>query len=91
MSARSVARLAVQSTRQFSRSSAASSSEVAEGYKHLKNIQARFQKPDGKPVYLKGGPVDQVLFVTTSLLAAAGLVGIGRLIYQLSYPATPEE
>ncbi|KXJ71922.1 cytochrome c oxidase subunit 7A, mitochondrial [Aedes albopictus] len=91
MSARNIARLAVQSTRQFSRTSAASSGEVAEGYKQLKHIQAKFQKPDGKPVHLKGGPVDQVLFGTTIVLSLVGLLGIGKLIFELSYPAKQDE
>lgn len=38
-----VARLMLQNSRQFSRTSAASSAEVAEGYKQLKHIQAKFQ------------------------------------------------
>ncbi|XP_065081549.1 cytochrome c oxidase subunit 7A, mitochondrial [Ochlerotatus camptorhynchus] len=90
MSARNVACLAVQSARQFSRTSVASSTEVAEGYKHLKNIQARFQKPDGKPVFLKGGTTDNVLFGVTSLLCLAGMLGMGKLIYQLAYPKQEE-
>ncbi|EAT40535.1 AAEL007752-PA [Aedes aegypti] len=90
MSARNIARLAVQTTRQFSKTPAASSGEVAEGYKQLKHIQAKFQKPDGKPVHLKGGPVDQVLFMTTSVLCVVGLLGIGKLIYELSYPKQEE-
>uniref|UniRef100_T1DFT6 Putative cytochrome c oxidase subunit viia n=1 Tax=Psorophora albipes TaxID=869069 RepID=T1DFT6_9DIPT len=91
MSAKNVVRLALQSTRQFSRSSAASSAEVAAGYKQLKHIQAKFQKPDGKPVFLKGGPVDNVMFMVTCVLCLAGIAGMSKLIYQLSYPPKPAE
>uniref|UniRef100_A0A1Q3FK15 Putative cytochrome c oxidase subunit viia n=1 Tax=Culex tarsalis TaxID=7177 RepID=A0A1Q3FK15_CULTA len=91
MFANNVARLMVQNSRQFSRTSAASSAEVAEGYKQLKHIQAKFQKPDGKPVFLKGGPVDNVLFGITSVLCLVGIAGMGKLIYDLSYPKPNDE
>ncbi|XP_062546139.1 cytochrome c oxidase subunit 7A, mitochondrial [Armigeres subalbatus] len=90
MSARNVARLALQSTRQFSRSSVASSGEVAEGYKQLKHVQAKFQKPDGKPVFLKGGPVDKVLYYTTMGLCLVGIAGMGKVIFELSFPKKEE-
>uniref|UniRef100_A0A182UXZ3 Cytochrome c oxidase subunit viia n=1 Tax=Anopheles merus TaxID=30066 RepID=A0A182UXZ3_ANOME len=86
MSYKNVARLVLQQNRQFSRTAPASSSEVAEGYKQLKHIQEKFQKPDGKPVFLKGGPMDNVLFSLTMVLSVAGLAGIGKLFYELSYP-----
>ncbi|XP_055586247.1 cytochrome c oxidase subunit 7A, mitochondrial [Uranotaenia lowii] len=91
MSAKNVASLVLQSSRQFSRSSSAQSANVADGYKTLKNVQAKYQKPDGKPVFLKGGATDQILFITTSVLSVVGCVGIGKLIYELSYPPKNEE
>ncbi|XP_052861221.1 cytochrome c oxidase subunit 7A, mitochondrial [Anopheles cruzii] len=86
MSCKNVAQLVLQHSRQFSRTTVASSGEVAAGYKQLKHIQAKFQKPDGKPVFLKGGPVDNVLFSVTAVLSLMGLAGIGKLLYELSYP-----
>uniref|UniRef100_T1D5M1 Putative cytochrome c oxidase subunit viia n=1 Tax=Psorophora albipes TaxID=869069 RepID=T1D5M1_9DIPT len=91
MSAKNIVKLALLSSRQFSRSSAVSSTEVAAGYKQLKHIQAKFQKPDGKPVFLKGGPMDNVLFMATCVLCLVGVAGMGKLIYQLSYPSKPAE
>uniref|UniRef100_A0A182W412 Cytochrome c oxidase subunit viia n=1 Tax=Anopheles minimus TaxID=112268 RepID=A0A182W412_9DIPT len=86
MSYKNVARLVLQNNRQFSRTATASSGEVAEGYKQLKHIQEKFQKPDGKPVFLKGGPMDNALFSVTMALSLLGLAGIGKLFYELSYP-----
>ncbi|EDS42610.1 cytochrome c oxidase subunit VIIa [Culex quinquefasciatus] len=91
MSARNVARLMLQNSRQFSRTSAASSAEVAEGYKQLKHIQAKFQKPDGKPVFLKGGASDSILFGLTAVLCVVGIAGMGKLMFELSYPQKNDE
>ncbi|XP_058444489.1 cytochrome c oxidase subunit 7A, mitochondrial-like [Malaya genurostris] len=86
MSSKSIAQLFLRGSRQFSRSAAVSSGEIAPGYKELKNIQAKFQKPDGKPVFLKGGAVDNILYLTTCALCVVGMAGIGKLLYELSYP-----
>ncbi|XP_055547788.1 cytochrome c oxidase subunit 7A, mitochondrial [Wyeomyia smithii] len=92
MSLKNAAQLVfLQSARQFSRTSTKASGEVAEGYKQLKHIQAKFQKPDGKPVFLKGGAFDKVLYITTMSLCVVGLAGIGKLLYELSYPAKQED
>ncbi|XP_053698298.1 cytochrome c oxidase subunit 7A, mitochondrial [Sabethes cyaneus] len=94
MSVKNVAQLVfLQSSRHFSRTSvrAAETGEVAEGYKRLKAIQAKFQKPDGKPVFLKGGPMDSALYYTTVVLCFAGIAGMGKLFYELSYPAKQED
>lgn len=34
--------------------------------------------------------MDNVLFITTSVLCLAGMLGMGKLIYQLSYPKQEE-
>ncbi|XP_053677955.1 cytochrome c oxidase subunit 7A, mitochondrial-like [Anopheles nili] len=86
MSYKNIARLVLQQNRQFSRTATASSGEVAQGYKELKHIQEKFQKPDGKPVFLKGGAMDNALFSLTVVLSLVGLAGIGKLFYELSYP-----
>ncbi|XP_055376030.1 cytochrome c oxidase subunit 7A, mitochondrial-like [Condylostylus longicornis] len=64
--------------------------EIAPGYKELKKIQERFQVKDGKPVFLKGGPMDQFLYGVTVVGCLAGVGGILQLLYQLSFPSKPE-
>ncbi|XP_055616268.1 cytochrome c oxidase subunit 7A, mitochondrial [Toxorhynchites rutilus septentrionalis] len=91
MSAKNVAQLFLRNSRQFSRTSTASSSEVAEGYKKLKHVQEQFQKHDGLPVHLKRGAVDKMLFGLTTVLCGVAIVGMGKLIYELSYPAPAAE
>lgn len=59
---------------------------IPDGYKKLKNLQAKFQQDDGLPIFLKGGTMDSILFRSTVVLA---LVGIGctiQLIYELAKP-----
>uniref|UniRef100_A0A182N048 Cytochrome c oxidase subunit viia n=1 Tax=Anopheles dirus TaxID=7168 RepID=A0A182N048_9DIPT len=92
MSYKNIVRLVLQQqqSRQLSRTATASSGEVAEGYKQLRHIQEKFQKPDGKPVFLKGGPMDNALFSVTAVLSLVGLAGIAKLFYELSYPAKEE-
>lgn len=60
--------------------------QVHPGYAKIKDIQAAFQKPDGKPVFLKGGMKDQVLYRTTVLLCAVGIGGMVKLFWDLSVP-----
>jgi hypothetical protein len=45
-----------------------------------------FQKKDGVPVYLKGGPVDKVLFGITLALCVYGTAASLQMLYVLSYP-----
>lgn len=45
-----------------------------------------FQKNDGVPVHLKGGPVDKFLFGITVALCAIGTVASLHTLYVLSYP-----
>ncbi|KXJ72602.1 hypothetical protein RP20_CCG017614 [Aedes albopictus] len=47
--------------------------EIAAGYKLLKDKQARFQVKDNLPVWLKGGPMDRMLYVSTVGLSVVGL------------------
>uniref|UniRef100_A0A336K248 CSON011198 protein n=1 Tax=Culicoides sonorensis TaxID=179676 RepID=A0A336K248_CULSO len=44
-----------------------------------------FQAKNNLPVFLKGGPVDRVLFGTTVACCALGLLGVGKLVYELGF------
>ncbi|XP_055850853.1 cytochrome c oxidase subunit 7A, mitochondrial [Episyrphus balteatus] len=73
--------------RQFATSNVAKSGgEVHKGYLKMKDIQQKFQVPDGKPVFLKGGAADQVLYRLTVLLCLGGIGGMGKLFWDLSVP-----
>lgn len=54
--------------------SASGGNEIAMGYKLLKNKQAKFQVKDNLPVWLKGGPMDRMLYISTVGLS---IVGVG--------------
>lgn len=65
---------------------ATKAAEVPKGYTEIKKVQEHFQKKDGKPIFLKGGAFDQVLYRVTMGLSIVGVAGIGKLIYDLSVP-----
>lgn len=46
----------------------------------FKKLQERFQRDDGKPVFLKMGIRDQILYRLTMGLALFGLVSIGKFL-----------
>ncbi|XP_013105331.1 cytochrome c oxidase subunit 7A, mitochondrial [Stomoxys calcitrans] len=60
--------------------------EVEKGYFEIKKVQEHFQKKDGKPVFLKGSAVDQILYRITVALSLVGIGGMGKLFYELSVP-----
>ncbi|XP_055903350.1 cytochrome c oxidase subunit 7A, mitochondrial-like [Eupeodes corollae] len=75
--------------RQFATSNVVrSGGEVHKGYAKLKDVQQKFQQPDGKPVFLKGGAMDQVLYRFTVLLCLGGVGGMVKLFWDLSVPKT---
>lgn len=43
------------------------------------------QAKNNLPVFLKGGPMDRVLFGTTLVLCAVGLVGFGKMTWDLGF------
>lgn len=47
--------------------------DIPIGYQLLKNTQAKFQQKDNLPVWLKGGPMDRMLYLSTVGLAIFGL------------------
>lgn len=49
-----------------------------------KNMEL-FQAKNGLPVFLKGGPMDRVLFGTTVVLCGIGLATMGKLFYDLGW------
>ncbi|XP_065167080.1 cytochrome c oxidase subunit 7A2, mitochondrial-like [Atheta coriaria] len=56
-------------------------------FQRLKEVQAKYGVEDGIPSYMKGGFSDRILFGTTLILTAVGLVMSGEVLYKLSYPA----
>ncbi|KAG5670087.1 hypothetical protein PVAND_000371 [Polypedilum vanderplanki] len=84
MSLKSTLRVAANA-RQFSRSSVVLKDEIHPGYFRLKKIQEHFQKNDGLPVHLKGGPLDKVLYGITVVACIYGLGQFGKLIYDLGF------
>ncbi|KAI9584907.1 cytochrome c oxidase subunit 7A, mitochondrial [Glossina fuscipes] len=79
--------------RSFSNSSnrfAVAKGEIEKGYFEIKKIQEHFQKKDGKPVFLKGSAMDQVLYRITMALSLVGIGGMGKLFYELAVPQPPE-
>ncbi|XP_046402341.1 cytochrome c oxidase subunit 7A2, mitochondrial [Ischnura elegans] len=52
----------------------------------LKAKQEMFQVPDGRPVHLKGGPMDTMLYYTTMGLSGAALMFCFKVYYDLSVP-----
>ncbi|KAI8044760.1 cytochrome c oxidase subunit 7A, mitochondrial [Drosophila gunungcola] len=68
------------------RSAAVPKEQIEKGYFEIRKVQDHFQKKDGKPVFLKGSAVDQVLYRITMALALVGIGGMGKLFYDLSVP-----
>ena len=66
------------------RSEMVSKSNIEKGYFELKKVQEHFQKKDGKPVFLKGSVMDQVLYRLTVALSLVGIGSMGKLFYELS-------
>ncbi|XP_041983483.1 uncharacterized protein LOC121736381 [Aricia agestis] len=52
----------------------------------IKRKQELFQKDNGVPVFLKGGPFDAVLYRFTMLLCIVGLMGFAHTIYGHAVP-----
>lgn len=67
---------------------ATKAADIPKGYTEIKKVQEQFQKKDGKPIFLKGGAFDQVLYRLTMGLSLVGVAGIGKLVYDLSVPKT---
>ena len=66
---------------------------VVRGLDKLKKKQQHFQKNDGLPVFLKGGPFDKILFYTTIILAILGVTNTFAFVYEKAFPNknAPEE
>ena len=52
----------------------------------LKKLQCDFQCDDGRPVFLKGGFCDRVLYITTLVLCGLGLLLALAVIYEHAKP-----
>ncbi|EAT42461.1 AAEL006000-PD [Aedes aegypti] len=51
----------------------------------LRKSMQTFQAKNELPVFLKGGPIDKVLFMTTMALCGVGILGIVRVIYTMGF------
>ncbi|XP_059617081.1 cytochrome c oxidase subunit 7A1, mitochondrial-like [Phlebotomus argentipes] len=45
----------------------------------------KFQEPNGVPVFLKGGPLDKVLFGTTVFLCGVGILCFANMVYTMGF------
>ncbi|KAJ8730869.1 hypothetical protein PYW08_002282 [Mythimna loreyi] len=52
----------------------------------IRQQQKQFQKEDDVPVFLKGGPLDGILYRLTMALCVVGLVGVGHTIFSHAVP-----
>nr|XP_004933261.1 cytochrome c oxidase subunit 7A1, mitochondrial [Bombyx mori] len=52
----------------------------------LKKIQADYQCEDGRPIYLKGGFFDRILYTSTLVLCFVGFCSTCATIYDLAKP-----
>ncbi|KXJ82761.1 cytochrome c oxidase subunit 7A1, mitochondrial [Aedes albopictus] len=51
----------------------------------LRKSMQLFQAKNELPVFLKGGPADKVLYLTTVALCGVGILGIVRVIYTMGF------
>lgn len=63
----------------------------AEGFKKMKANQLKFQQDDNLPIFLKGGPFDKFLFLSTLALAGLGLVGTFEFVLSRAFPKKIEQ
>ncbi|XP_069704504.1 cytochrome c oxidase subunit 7A1, mitochondrial-like [Periplaneta americana] len=66
-----------------------SSSSASGLYSAIRKKQELFQKKDGLPVHIKGGPMDRALFGLTFALCGIGMIFSVHTLYVLSYPKKP--
>ncbi|CAG9785505.1 unnamed protein product [Diatraea saccharalis] len=52
----------------------------------IRKQQEQFQKEDDVPVFLKGGPMDGILYRLTMALCIVGLIGVGHTVYIHAVP-----
>ncbi|XP_050689155.1 cytochrome c oxidase subunit 7A, mitochondrial-like isoform X2 [Eriocheir sinensis] len=60
--------------------------EVHPGYSKLRVKMAEFQVDNGQPIHLKGGVIDNVLFISTVGLTAVGLGMCLQFFYSMAFP-----
>lgn len=51
----------------------------------LRKSMQTFQAKNELPVFLKGGPMDKALYLTTVALCGIGLLGIARFIWSAGF------
>lgn len=53
-------------------------------------IDGLLQRNDGKPIHLKKGATDAIMYYTTMTASVVGVVGAGHLFYSIIWPAKEE-
>ncbi|KOB69493.1 Cytochrome c oxidase subunit 7A-related protein, mitochondrial [Operophtera brumata] len=48
--------------------------------------QQKFQTEDDVPIFLKGGPIDGILYRVTLALCIVGLLGVGKTVFDHAVP-----
>ncbi|XP_058818697.1 uncharacterized protein LOC131681732 [Topomyia yanbarensis] len=51
----------------------------------LRKSMQTFQAKSSLPVFLKGGPADRILFLSTCALCGVGILGCLKFIYQMGF------
>ncbi|XP_053696431.1 cytochrome c oxidase subunit 7A, mitochondrial-like [Sabethes cyaneus] len=57
----------------------------------LRKSMETFQAKNSLPVFLKGGPMDRVLYLTTLALCGLGILGTFKLVYDLGFSGKKKE
>merc|ERR1711915_198729 len=60
--------------------------ETHEGYNKIRSKMQYFQVDNGVPIHLRGGPFDNMLFISTAVLNGFGLFMCLRFFYDMSFP-----
>lgn len=58
--------------------------EFEESFRNYKKTQLKFQQNNGTPVFLKGGRLDKLLFASTILISAIGIIETFKFIHSMS-------
>ncbi|KAK3868119.1 hypothetical protein Pcinc_004739 [Petrolisthes cinctipes] len=65
---------------------AVATDKVHPGYQKIRSKMSQFQVDNGVPIHLKGGVVDNFLFLSTLGVTAVGLGMCFQFFYTMSFP-----
>lgn len=57
----------------------------------LRKKMQTFQAKNELPVFLKGGPADKMLFMTTGVLCVCGILGVLRFVYSMGFASKKKD